>query len=198
MAKDKRQIGVKVDPDVWQQFRQDVMERHGSVRGALGIELENALIDYIQAGQADDQLTRIESDVATAVAMLSEIDNSEADGGSTKPMNSDSESARARNADKPQPNQPRQDKLNYLLNKLLENNPCNRESGQLAKDDFTEIIKTEYNFSDDTVEEYKTNLISMLDAHEHPVHGQTFAWGERYEEIVDELRDEADREIENL
>jgi hypothetical protein len=107
MAKDKRQIGVKVDTDVWQRFRQDVMDRHGSVRGALGIELENALINYIQAEQADDQLTRIEDDVATVVSMLAEKEKSELDGGSDTPTVSEDESARPRSLDKPRANQPR-------------------------------------------------------------------------------------------
>jgi len=146
MAKDKRQIGVKVDKDVWQRFRQDVMDRHGSVRGALGIELENALINYIQAEQANDQLTRIEDDVATVVSMLAEKEKSDSDGGSDTPTVSEDESTRARDLDKPRANQPRKDKLDYLLTKLLRDNPCDRQSGELPKSDFTEIIQTEYDF----------------------------------------------------
>jgi len=198
MAKDKRQIGVKVDTDVWQRFRQDVMDRHGSVRGALGIELENALINYIQAEQADDQLTRIEDDVATVVSMLAEKEKSELDGGSDTPTVSDGESARPRDLDKPRANQPRKDKLDYLLTKLLRDNPCDRQSGELPKSDFTEIIQTEYDFSEGTVEEYKSKLISRLDGKEHPQHGVTVAWGERYDDIVDDLREKADEEINDL
>jgi hypothetical protein len=198
MAKDKRQIGVKVDTDVWQRFRQDVMDRHGSVRGALGIELENALINYIQAEQADDQLTRIEDDVATVVSMLAEREKSESDGGLDTRTVSDGESARPRDLDKPRANQPRKDKLDYLLTKLLRDNPCDRQSGELPKSDFTEIIQTEYDFSEGTVEEYKSKLISRLDGKEHPQHGVTVAWGQRYDDIVDDLRDKADEEMTDL
>ena len=198
MAKDKRQIGVKVDTDVWQRFRQDVMDRHGSVRGALGIELENALINYIQAEQADDQLTRIEDDVATVVSMLAEREKSESDGGLDTPTVSDGESARPRDLDKPRANQPRKDKLDYLLTKLLRDNPCDRQSGELPKSDFTEIIQTEYDFSESTVEEYQSKLISRLDGKEHPQHAVTVAWGERYSDIVDDLRDKADEEMTDL
>jgi len=198
MAKDKRQIGVKVDKDVWQRFRQDVMDRHGSVRGALGIELENALINYIQAEQANDQLTRIEDDVATVVSMLAEKEKSDSDGGSDTPTVSGSESTRARDLDKPRANQPRKDKLDYLLTKLLRENPCDRQSGELPKSDFTEIIQTEYDFSEGTVDEYKSKLISRLDGKEHPQHGVTVAWGERYNDIVDDLRDKADEEMTDL
>jgi len=198
MAKDKRQIGVKVDKDVWQRFRQDVMDRHGSVRGALGIELENALINYIQAEQANDQLTRIEDDVATVVSMLAEKEKSDSDGGSDTPTVSEDESTRARDLDKPRANQPRKDKLDYLLTKLLRDNPCDRQSGELPKSDFTEIIQTEYDFSEGTVEEYKSKLISRLDGKEHPQHGVTVAWGERYNDIVDDLREKADEEMTDL
>jgi len=198
MAKDKRQIGVKVDTDVWQRFRQDVMDRHGSVRGALGIELENALINYIQAEQADDQLTRIEDDVATVVSMLAEREKSESDGGLDTRTVSDGESARPRDLDKPRANQPRKDKLDYLLTKLLRENPCDRQSGELPKSDFTEIIQTEYDFSESTVEEYQSKLISRLDGKEHPQHGVTVAWGQRYDDIVDDLREKADEEMTDL
>ena len=198
MAKDKRQIGVKVDKDVWQRFRQDVMDRHGSVRGALGIELENALINYIQAEQANDQLTRIEDDVATVVSMLAEKEKSDSDGGSDTPTGSEGESTRARDLDKPRANQTRKDKLDYLLTKLLRDNPCDRQSGELPKSDSTEIIQTEYDFSESTVEEYQSKLIDRLDGKEHPQHGVTVAWGERYNDIVDDLRDKADEEMTDL
>jgi hypothetical protein len=198
MAKEKRQIGVKVDQDVWQRFRQNVKDRHGSVRGVLGIEVENALIDYIESERADDRLARIEDDVATIVGVLSEREQTNSDGGSTLPSASSSESTRARISDKPKANQPRTDKLDYLLSELLADEPCNRESGELPKANFSDIVKSKYDFSDDTVSEYKDRLISRLDAQEHPKHGVTVAWGERYDDIVEELRDEADDEMSTL
>jgi hypothetical protein len=198
MANEKSQIGVKVDKDVWQRFRQDVHDRHGATRGILGSEVENALVDYMQSERGDEQLTRIEDDLATIVGMLSERQKSDSDGGSTIPTPSKDESTPARGNDKPRANQPRKDKLDYLLTELLADEPCNRQSGELPKDDITEIIRSEYDFSDDTVHKYKDRLISRLDAKEHPQHGVTVAWGERYDDIVDELREQADEEMSNL
>jgi hypothetical protein len=100
--------------------------------------------------------------------------------------------------DKPRANQPRKDKLDYLLTKLLRDNPCDRQSGELPKSDFTEIIQTEYDFSESTVEEYQSKLINRLDAEEHPMHGKTVAWGKRYSDIVDDLREKADEEMTDL
>lgn len=198
MAKEKRSIGVKIDKEVWRRFRQDVQDRHGTIRGALGIEVENALIDYIEADRDNDQLTRIEDDLAKVVGILSEREISNADGGSPTASHSESVSTPARDSGKPKANQPRQEKIDYLLTELLADNPCNQQSGQLPKDDIRQIIKSEYDFTESTVDEYMDSLISRLDAKEHPRHGVTVAWGERYEQIVDELREEAEREMDEL
>jgi len=192
---DERIQPTTIDRELYEQFKTFVKDTHGHTRGHLKTELENALRDYMQSDSGEEKLTRIESDVATAVAMLSEIQN---DGGIAAPTPSEDNSTRARQSSKPHPNQPRQDKLDYLLSRLIDENPVDRESGSLPKSDFKDLIKSEYDFNQDTVEEYQNKLISRLDANEHPVHGVTVAWGERFEEIVDELRDEADREIENL
>jgi len=188
-----------VDRQLYERFKNYVEDVHGHTRGHLKTEVENALRDYMQSDAGEKQLTRIEDDVATAVNMLSTIQRqSDSDGGSTSPTVSDGESARPRGLDKPRANQPRKDKLDYLLTKLLRDNPCDRQSGELPKSDFTEIIQTEYDFSEGTVEEYKSKLISRLDGKEHPQHGVTVAWGERYNDIVDDLREKADEEMTDL
>jgi len=198
MGKDKIQP-TAVDRQLYERFKNYVQDVHGHTRGHLKTEVENALRDYMQSDAGEKQLTRIEDDVATAVNMLSTIKKeSDSDGGSPDPTVSEDESTRARDLDKPRANQPRKDKLDYLLTKLLQDNPCDRQSGELPKSDFTEIIQTEYDFSEGTVNEYKSKLISRLDAKEHPRHGVTVAWGERYSDIVDDLRDKADEEMTDL
>jgi len=64
--KQEQQIGVRVDKQLWKQFRQDVMERRGAVRGHLKTEVNNALRSYIQAskgGDLDDRVRRLENSV---------------------------------------------------------------------------------------------------------------------------------------
>jgi len=59
-------------------------------------------------------------------------------------------------------------------------------------------IKKHYNFRDDIVESYYDDIVTDLKAEEHPMHGKTVAWGERYNDIVDDLRDKADEEMTDL
>lgn len=72
------QPGVRVDKSVWQEFRDDVAERRGGVRGHLKTEVENALRSYVEAskgGDITDRLRRIENqldDIEEGVGGLSE------------------------------------------------------------------------------------------------------------------------------
>jgi len=194
----KKKQPTPIDEQTYERFKNYVKDVHGHTRGHLKTEIENALRDYMQSDASTKQLTRIEDDVATIVSMMAKGEKSDSDGGSDTPTVSDGESARARDLNKPRANQPRKDKLDYLLTKLLRENPCDRQSGELPKSDFTEIIQTEYDFSESTVEEYQSKLIDRLDGKEHPQHGVTVAWGERYNDIIDDLRDKADEEMTDL
>lgn len=63
MVDGEKQIGVKVDEQIWQEFRQDVSDRKGRVHGHLKTEVETALKEYINAsagGDTHDRLRRLE------------------------------------------------------------------------------------------------------------------------------------------
>jgi len=65
------QPGVMVDSAIWSEFRQDVIERRGRVRGHLGSELENAIREYIDAshgGDVNDRLARLERQIEQLAA----------------------------------------------------------------------------------------------------------------------------------
>lgn len=79
------QPGGRVDRRTYEDFKQFVRDRHGTTRGVLGEELENAMRKHMSNERGDDQLTRIESDVASVKAMLAA---SEADGGELVPVTS--------------------------------------------------------------------------------------------------------------
>lgn len=64
--KNLTQPGTQVDESLWQEFRRDVSDRRGGVRGHLRHELENAIREYIEAskgGDINDRLRRIENNV---------------------------------------------------------------------------------------------------------------------------------------
>jgi len=60
------QPGTMLNRSLWEEFRQDVKERHGIVRGHLRHELENAIREYINAsegGDTHDRLRRLENNM---------------------------------------------------------------------------------------------------------------------------------------
>jgi len=75
-------IGVQVDGQLWNQFRQDVKGRKGRIRGHLSAELERAIREYInasQGGDTHDRLTRIESTLEDIQDTLAESDRKKED-----------------------------------------------------------------------------------------------------------------------
>lgn len=75
MANGEKQIGVKIDEQLWKQFRQDVSDRKGRVHGHLKSEVETALREYINAsagGDTNDRLTRLEHQMDKVVGLLEE------------------------------------------------------------------------------------------------------------------------------
>jgi len=73
MANGEKQIGVKIDEQLWKQFRQDVSDRKGRVHGHLKSEVETALREYINAsagGDTNDRLTRLEHQMDKVVTLL--------------------------------------------------------------------------------------------------------------------------------
>jgi len=65
MADDNlKQPGVRVSESLWNEFREDIRDRRGGVRGHMRTELENALRSYLEAsrgGDVTDRLRRIEN-----------------------------------------------------------------------------------------------------------------------------------------
>jgi len=103
-----------------------------------------------------------------------------------------------RESDKPALNQPRDKKVAYLITQLIDEFSVTRESGEIPKQQIKDTIKKHYNFRDDIAESYYDDIVTDLKAEEHPMHGKTVAWGKRYSDIVDDLRDKADEEMTDL
>lgn len=78
MVTEGKQIGVRVDEQLWQQFREDVKERNGRVNGHLASEVETALREYMDAshgGDMNDRLARLEHQIENIAAA---VENGEA------------------------------------------------------------------------------------------------------------------------
>jgi len=64
MSDNTTQPGIQISEQLWKEFRQDVRDRHGTVRGHLSSELESAIREYLNAskgGDTHDRLRRIEN-----------------------------------------------------------------------------------------------------------------------------------------
>lgn len=57
MSEESTVVGARVDAQVYARFREYVQDAHGKVRGELGRELENAMVEYMD----NDRYDRIES-----------------------------------------------------------------------------------------------------------------------------------------
>ena len=71
---DRVQIGVEVDREVWERYREWVNDKHGKTRGVLGDEVENALRKQIGeeitpgVARIESRLARIENEIGAAAA----------------------------------------------------------------------------------------------------------------------------------
>lgn len=73
MGDQTRQVGIEVDSDLLDEFREDVKTRHGSVYGHMRSELENAIREYLNAsdgGDTHDRIKRLEDQMDRVVTLL--------------------------------------------------------------------------------------------------------------------------------
>lgn len=92
---EREKLGYRVDARRKEEFKQFVEEKHGRTRGLLGRELEKAMLAWMDRESRQDQLDRIEEDLATLKARVAEA---ESDGGTVAPPLPESEPDRARAA----------------------------------------------------------------------------------------------------
>lgn len=154
---------TEIDEAEYEAFRQFVKDIHGSVRGNLRTELENALREY-RTKDRDDRLRRIEDDIATLVATVAEPGT---DGGSVAPTQpvQTGKCAPAPDApgEKPAPNQPRGRKADWMAAKL------EAEKDATTKENLRGDIQGWYDFTDDTTDDYVDAVLDRIDYEPSPV-----------------------------
>jgi len=183
------QPGGRVDRDTYEEFKEYVRKRHGSVRGNLGRELEKAMSDRMSAAKGADTLTRIENDVATIKAVVADAD---VDGGEVAPVPSNDESTHTRELSKPASNQPREKKIEWIIDEM----GLAADSGSVHPDALRNVIESEYAFGDDTVTEYIDAIVSKLGAVQ--IDDDVYYWGDSIEARRDELREETEAEFDEV
>lgn len=225
---DTVKIGVRVDEDVYEEFRQFVESRHNRTHGVLGTELENAMRDRMSASSPTEPIQRIENDVATIKAMLADA---EADGGEVAPTPVAPESTHTDDSMEPNANQDESgDKSTSNSNSRdtdgTKADPNGRQSepphakasraekaewvvGELADEDRLHIEKDirrtvaeTWSFGEDATDALVDAVVGRLDREPHPNVDNLLLTDAAYDEAVEELREiaeeEADEELQKL
>ena len=158
---DEVQPGVRIDEDLWEEFKKTVEEQHGRVYGNLRRELENAIKEYIRSDETPTdrkilkRLQRIESHVAAGAT----------DGeGPPTPTSSEAENTHTHREpenisvdEKPSAKSSRDKKVAWLAQRAqeeLSNISVTNESQPVPEKKLREIVESEYSFREDTIDEY--------------------------------------------
>jgi hypothetical protein len=177
---DQTQIGPSVDAELWEEFRENVRDRHGRVRGVLGKELETALRQHLS-----DDATPTERRLEARLMRIEDaLDISSADGGSPvsdtenthtqtpTPEQAPSEDSRV---EKPDPKAPRDNKVRYLAQCVVDDH-CDTADGDIntiPRKSLVKIVRDEYGFRKDTAVGYVDELIEHFDLVEKPGSGES-------------------------
>lgn len=169
---------TQISKEEYAKFKQWVQDIHGTTRGHLRTEIENALREYRASDTSAEKLARIEDELTTVKEMVA---TPHADGGSVI-ESSESESTHAHAADtKPNPNAPRSEKVAWIVSKYY-----NRDGGSTTEQVIGSQIQDEFGFGDRTTEEYQELVLEALDAEEHPTKNNLYAWGDTLTEAKQE------------
>lgn len=192
---DKVQPGVRIDAALWEEFRENINERKGGVRGHLQTELENAIQDYINHGteqtvegqlrEFNERLYRIEETVGTTAT----------DGaGDTFGASSHTHAPSRVSVDgKPSANAATEKKVAYLADCLLTVEETTREQlVSLSIDSIRDVVKDEYGFRSDTARRYVEELIDWFDLREHPRADGIYVTDEQYRTLTEQELDDLD------
>jgi len=196
---DTKRIGVEVDEQLWQEFREEVKRRKGRTSGVLASELENAIRQYIYTGEdrdtsdllreIEERTRRIENHVG-GVNSDGGADTSDAPEHTHAPTPSPPE-------EKPAANAATEKKIRYLAACVRERVAGGRDKDfrEVPKDVLRDVVKDEYGFRSDTAKRYVDQLRDHFGLVDHPTAGPLLVTPDRREEL---LQQDASDTLEDL
>lgn len=219
MGMTRKHIGATVDEDLWEEFRQDVKERHGVLDGVLSSELDRALRQYLYTPEGADVYDEV-IDMREDIRQIRQaVGTADADGGvvgdpspslsepsDTRPR-ADGDGPRGPGVEpaadlpdtKPPANQPRGIKAAWI-------EACLHDTRAEGEQVFTRsavhhLIDREYGFGDDVTREITDLVVDRLDAVADPTEPESdrFVWGETADQREREAaRTESDEVADEL
>jgi len=200
------QPGTRIDPSLWEEFREDIEARKGAVRGHLQTELENAIRQYLS-----DEPDPIQEEIRDRLSRLEQSAGlTPADGG-TDTCGADSHTHAPERTERvpderPSPNAASEKKVRYLAHRLIERESLKPPEFTVPKNRLREVVKDEYGFRSDTAKRYVGHLIDHFDLRPHP-HTEDkispiLVTPDRHADLVEQQREEttaeADDELDRL
>ena len=196
--RDQVQVGLRIDRDVYEEFKQHVKERRGRWQGVGGDELENAIRHYLHFGaekplpdllaEFNGRLQRIEGELGTATA----------DGG-TDTVGAEPHThapSWSEGDEKPPANASTDKKVAYLAAQVERLNN-GHEPDMIPRKKLREIVKDEYGFRRDTAKRYVEQLVDYFDLVDDPREGyEPLVSRERREELLEQRREELEAEAD--
>lgn len=191
---DKKQLGLRVDPELFKEFKQTVEERRGRWQGAGGEEMEKAMRAYIHGeitaagGNSVEQMNARLSRIERAVGVEA------ADGGMhTSPPAQHTHTPTEAPDEKPHAQAPKEKKIRWLAKRVREDVvPSGTEARMMsiAKTEVRELVKDEYSFRADTAKEYVGDLIEHFNLVSHPDNDVVYMTEQRREQLLEERREQ--------
>lgn len=190
---DKVQVGLRIDEDLYESFKDRVRERRGRWQGVAGDEMENAIRHYLQFGarkplpdqlaEFNSRLERIEGAVGTA----------ESDGGTdTLTADSHTHTPGTQITERPDPQAASEDKIEWLAQCVIEDVvPQSKQLESIPKQKLQETVKDEYGFRSDTAKRYVDELIDYFGLSPHPTADGIYVSEKMQAKITDRNRKQA-------
>jgi len=187
---EKKQVGLRVDASLYEEFKEDVKDRRGRWQGVAGEELENAMRDYLYSefsapagpdgSDFDRRLSRVENELGIGAT----------DGGVATPSDADPHTHAP--TERPAANSPTDKKTAWLAECVRDH--LSGEFEEVSKSALQDVVKEEYGFRSDTAKRYVSELVDHFGLVDHPNHDTIYVTPDRREEIIEARREEIEQE----
>lgn len=180
LPNDSRQIGATVDSELWEQFREHVEEEHGTVRGNLSRELNQALKHYLEGSGGNT-----ESEI---LGRLERIEAAIAGEGGGAPLSPES----GQKKKKTQDNMPVTERRKREIYQELQTKVAEKSGAKthIPEEEFRAVVGSHAGQSEPTVRQYKDLLRREDKIHPHPVKDGWLLDSEEWVNMVHSLRNQ--------
>jgi hypothetical protein len=167
---DRKQIGPRLDSVLWDEFVDWVEERHGSVRGVLGEELEIAIRQRMDTDDREVEAADIHRIDARLERIEQAVDVAQSDGGvDSRSGDPHTHTKCADPHEKPHAKAPRENKIRWLASRVYEEYDCDAGTPprMLPKSEIVDLVVEKYSFGSEVCEEHVDGVIDYLGYIEH-------------------------------